>query len=92
MRTLLVIAASLAAGGGCGSGCNQPGPFPDDSCGDPSAGNIESLEIGAGEEELFAPISDGEIRPIVYGSQGGTMVTVTLRVTGTDLAGCMAQT
>jgi hypothetical protein len=93
MRALLTIALVLPAGGGCvGGGCNPSPPFPDDSCVDPSSVTVDTLEIGAGEGELFAPLSDGEIRPIVFGSQGGTMVTLTLRVTGTDLPGCVAQT
>jgi hypothetical protein len=91
MRGPLLIALTLIAGGGCGSSCNTDPPFPDDSCFEPDTYTLTELDIGAGEDELFVPLPDNEIRPIVYGPQGGSMVTVTLGMRGADVPACVAQ-
>lgn len=93
MRFPVITVAALLAGGsgGCmGGGCNSD-PFPDDSCDQPGSAGLTSLEIGTGEGADFAPLSEGAVRPIAYGSQGGEMVTLTLGMRGPQVPACMQQ-
>lgn len=88
-RSALWLAAVLLNATGCGGGCNQP--FVTDSCDTPAAGSAVSLEIGSVESGPFMPWVDGTVAHVVYGSQGGTMIPVALRLRGPDVPGCLVQ-
>ena len=81
--------------GTVGNGCREPanGPPEPDDCGDPGSGAvIATLEIGPDGSGAFVPWQDGETVPITYGPQGGAMILLRIRATGTALADCMLQT
>lgn len=52
---------------------------------------IASLEIGPAGEGDFVSWQDGDMVTIAYGPQGGAMIAMRIRATGSALADCMAQ-
>ncbi len=83
----------------CVAGC---GPAPlaprTDSCATPSAGSIDTLELGgatttdlAGGMSPFAPLSDGDGVMLIRGGQGATMIGLVLRVSGASAPSCLGQ-
>jgi hypothetical protein len=90
MRKLAAwIAVALGTTSGCGGGCN--GGFVTDSCDTPAVGASVMLEIGSVEDGPFNPWAEGQVVPAVFGSQGGTMIPVALRLRGPDVPSCLAQ-
>ncbi|HUH00452.1 MAG TPA: hypothetical protein VML75_00575 [Kofleriaceae bacterium] len=90
MRRLATwIVVALGATTGCGGGCN--GGFATDSCDTPATGAAAMLEIGSVEEGPFNPWAEGQVVPAVFGSQGGTMIPVALRLRGPDVPPCLFQ-
>src|SRR5205823_4191454 len=47
--------------------------------------------IGTGDESTFTLLRDDDVIQPVHGAQGGTMVPIRLRFTGTATPGCVAQ-
>ena len=89
------LAMTLLAAFGCEGGGGAPPPL--DSCVAPSAGSIDSLEVGAGvppafgSEPPFAPLADGDGMTLVRGAQGANMLGFVLRVSGAAAPTCLAQ-
>ena len=91
-----LLATTLAIGLlGCGPGAAAP---PTDSCATPSAGSIDSLELGAatttdlaGGTSPFAPLHDGDGMTLIRGAQGANMLGFILRVSGASAPACLGQ-
>ena len=96
MRGLYAIAIVLS---GVAAGCDAgPGPPPTDSCAAPTAGSVDSLEVGAastadlaGMPTAFAPLSDGDGMALIRGAQGANMLGFILRVSGSAAPSCLAE-
>jgi hypothetical protein len=93
LSVVLVGVAALSQVGFTGSGCNQPsGPPEPDECVDPRGdAAIATLELGPPGDGAFVPWQDGDQVSIAYGPQGGAMIALRIRATGTGLAECMVQ-
>lgn len=90
MRRLAIwIAVALGTTGCVGGGCN--GGFATDTCDTPETGAAVVLELGSVEDGPFSPWADGQVVPAVFGSQGGTMIPVALRLRGPDVPSCVFQ-
>ena len=76
-----------------GMTCGPIDPPEPDSCGSPEAGAVGALEIGPerGYEQPFEAWAASDTAMIESGPQGGDMLGVTLRVTGTAPPACLAQ-
>jgi hypothetical protein len=92
---LLLLAAFVECLAGSGSGCNVPPPPQSDIC-DLAPGaprpTVTAVEIGQKTDGVFAAIAEGSVVPLVVGGQGSDMVVAALRLTGTGLGSCTAQT
>lgn len=87
-----LVLATVAMANGCfGSDCTGNNTFPETCDVGGSVAGVTGLEVGIYVNEVFTPISDEDVVDLVYGGQGAAMVPVALRVTGTDLPGCMPQ-
>jgi hypothetical protein len=85
------LCASLLGGCLAGGGCQGPGIPEPDTCAQPANGAIDSLELGDGtQEEQFVPWQDGDVVGLEFGTQGGTMLPLRLRVRGAQGA-CVSQ-
>lgn len=75
------------------AGCPNYTPPPPDSCSDPQAPpGLEQVQLGSGQlDDVFEPWIDGQVVPLVTGSQGGTMIPVRIRLVGDSLPECFAQ-
>ena len=74
--------ALLAAAASVGLAACPTVPAPSDAAGDASRSG-SPLEIGTrGDGATFTAWSDGEIIPLVWGAQGGVMVTPTVAIDG----------
>ena len=97
MHRLFAIAMLLSGAGA--SGCDAgPGAPPTDSCAMPSAGSVDSLELGAatmgdltGMPTAFAPLHDGDGMALIRGAQGANMLGFILRVSGSSAPSCLGQ-
>ena len=87
MLSRALVAAVLTCGGCMGS-CDTP--TAPDSCTDPGVGAASSLELGQAPAGSFQPLAEGDVVPRVFGSQGGAMITVALRLRG-DVPSCLEQ-
>jgi hypothetical protein len=89
MRWLLV---TFLATGCPGPGANSGPPAPD-TCNDLQPRDpVDSVELGAGTgDDLFLAWNDGDTAPLVHGPQGGAMIGIRLRVTGTPAPECLPQ-
>ena len=94
MHRLVAIAGTLAALG-CGPGATPP---PTDNCAAPSAGTVDTLELGAatstdlaGGSTAFAPLHDGDGVTLIRGGQGATMLGLKLRISGATVPTCLGQ-
>jgi hypothetical protein len=69
-----------------------PGPgVPDpDSCETPGVGTLSTVELGTADEGTFSPLQSGQAVDLVFGGQGGAMVPVRLRLSGSDVPSCLA--
>ena len=69
-----------------------PGPdVPDpDSCASGSSGTLSTIELGTVDEGTFIPLQSGQAVDLVFGGQGGAMVPVRLRLSGSDVPSCLA--
>ncbi len=85
MKQLWVVATVLLSG--CTGNCNTPGPPAPDSCESPGVGSATSLTLLTADGD---PIANGQVMPLVYGSQGGEMIVIELQLVG-DVPGCIAQ-
>jgi hypothetical protein len=78
------------------SGCPfgpAPGPPPPDDCSNPSVlDGIDTIEVGALQNDTFVPWLDGQAVELTFGSQGGSMLGVALSLRGSDLPRCMQHT
>ena len=81
---LVLLAAVLPA---CPS---QGGEFDNDTCAEPGAASVSTLELGGGQSGPFEPWHDGDAISLLYGPQGGTMIASRIRASGSTL-GCMMQ-
>jgi hypothetical protein len=80
---LLVVPLS-----GCGFlSCNTPGPPPSDTCDEPSADAVSAVTLV--ERTADVEIADGDVVPIVWGPQGGTMIGLQLGLTSTTTLTCI---
>lgn len=84
--TLLVLAlaasaASFIPGGG-------PGVPPTDSCDQSSIEGVASLVILAVNGDDPNPIADKQIMPIIFGSQGGSMLRMRFQLEGDPIPSC----
>lgn len=89
---LVTVAAVPACGGG---GCDGPTLPTSETCtlapGAP-APTVTAVEIGrVGPGDQFLPITDDSVVPLVVGGQGSDMIVATLRLRGSDVGGCVAQ-
>lgn len=93
---LLSVARALVLLSICSCGSREsPTPSPDEAD-DQQVGRCESfesgdraeveVEIGQGEKDAFVPYGHDELVPLVWGGQGGLMLSSALRVTGTTVA------
>ena len=68
------------------------GPGPVDVCEDPSPGPVRAAVVGTqGPNDSFVPYVDGGETPLIFGLQGGYMVTPIIRIpveAGDDPAPC----
>jgi hypothetical protein len=87
LRSLIALVLLLGA---CGPS-DPPGPPDTDACSMPEGGTLDALEIGT-RDRTFTPFVEGQELPVVYGSQGGAMVPVRLRISGSDLPACLPVT
>jgi hypothetical protein len=92
-RTLVLLAGAASLGSACPGGGGGGGLPPPDACaGADGAGlMLSSLEIGPGTNGAFQAWRDGDVVPIVYGGQGGRMITVRVRIRGAALPACLPQ-
>jgi hypothetical protein len=74
---------SLGFFGRCG-GFEEPNP---EGCADPDAVVLTSLAL----HDMAGPIEDGATLPIVYGPQGGSMLSFRLAYEGSPVPDCFAQ-
>ncbi len=91
----LVAMTLVVAAIGCGPAPNAP---PTDSCATPSAGSIDSLELGtatatdlAGGTTAFTALQDGDGVTLIRGAQGANMLGFRLRVSGASAPSCLGQ-
>jgi hypothetical protein len=86
LPVLAILAFLLAA---CGPAEPLPADIPvADECASPGSGALGSLQIGS-RQDPFVPFADGDPVEMVYGSQGGAMIPMRLRVTGEALPSCL---
>jgi hypothetical protein len=83
-----MLAALALALGGCTGSCDDP--LVQDICDDPAVGSATSLELGTGGDDAFVPVADGDVVPLIYGTQGSAMIPLALRLRG-DVPACLAQ-
>ncbi len=91
------LVAALAAAGAVGCGGDPTTPMPD-ACATPSAGSIDSVEVGAataddlvGRPSTFMPLHDGDGMTLIRGGQGANMLGFILHVAGASAPTCLAQ-
>jgi hypothetical protein len=84
-RVLLLLIGLTMTGGLCGGG---PPPTTE-SCSAASRDAIDTLEIGVGDP--FQPLEDGAAVETTHGPQGGAMLVLRLRVTGSAAPACLQQ-
>lgn len=89
-RRLLVLPVLLIAA--CLAGCPGPTTPPaPDVCDTPVDGaGVATIEIGP-NEDTFRPFAQNEAVALVQGGQGGSMLPLRLRLTGTSVPECIAQ-
>lgn len=85
VRSTLALLSLTTLGGMCG----PPAP-EDDRCADPSDAVATSIDVGSSTRE-FRPYVDGSVASPVFGSQGGVMLPVRIRLEGDALPECIAQ-
>lgn len=69
------------------------------SCSSATATTVRAIEVSNGSDgssppdggDRFVPLADGDVVPLVRGSQGADMVVLVLRVTGVDSDRCIPQ-
>lgn len=95
-RLAVTLILTALGGAGCGPAPNAP---PPDSCATPSAGSIDTLELGtatttdlSGGTSPFAPLHDGDGVALIRGAQGANMLGFKLRVSGASAPSCLGQT
>jgi hypothetical protein len=92
---ILLLAAFVECLAGSASGCNPQDPPQSDICelapGAPRP-TVTSVEIGTRVNGMYMPIADNSVVQLVTGGQGSDMVVAALRITGTGLGSCTAQT
>jgi hypothetical protein len=65
-------------------------PRPDDCVTDAAEmTRLDVLELGAPDERVFMPWSDGAVAPVVTGPQGGAMIGLRLRIGGPSMPACL---
>lgn len=93
IRVTLLLAALYALGGSA-SGCNPPPTPTSETCelapGDPRP-TVTLVEIGRMANGGFVAIAPDSVVETVIGGQGSDMFVVALRITGSGLTGCIAQ-
>lgn len=88
MKRLLAALAIANMGVTCGPG--NSGPPDPDSCDVPQTRTLAGVEIG-GADDVFTPFVDDQVVTLTLGPQGGAMLPMRLRITGTSLPDCLAQ-
>ncbi len=94
MAALVGLLATASAGMTCGP--SQPSsetctPIRMDAGSLPDA-SITSLELGRVEGDVFVPFVDGGVAPLTLGGQGSPMIVTHLRLRGSGVPSCLAQT
>lgn len=92
IRALFLVAVCTLSG--CmGGGCNVPPPPTSETCDNvPNAAPIvDRIDIGYITFERFELIEPDAAVPLVTGGQGSDMVVAALRITGSNLSDCVAQ-
>ena len=68
------------------------------SCAGPTATTVRAIEVSNGSDgsspdggDRFVPLADGDVVPVVRGSQGADMVVLVMRVSGVEGDRCIPQ-
>lgn len=88
VRVMVLAAAAVAS-----TATSQVPVTPEpELCSAPDvAYEVTGIEIGKPYEQDFVGLADGATAPMEWGSQGGQMLVVQLRLTGPNLGTCMYQ-
>lgn len=86
---IAVIAAAVALSAASGPG-GDPIPEPD-TCNSGQVGSVGAIEIGDPDESSFVPLGNGDAVNFAVGGQGTDMLPIRIRISGSDLPECLAQ-
>jgi hypothetical protein len=85
----VILAAAVGVLSGCGGSCNSV-PEPD-ACTLPVGDGVSEVLMGPGEAPAFVPFADEDVVEIRFGPQGGAMIPVRFRLSGSHVPSCVEQ-